>query len=191
MTASDGRFEVKINERTHLVIESGTGRCLGAAGANFYRPWAFPLYTPSGLTVVREFPYEHPFHTGVFVGQHPVRVGGRVGNFWVAPPVRSFDDPLAADLGRVDSAVGPEVAIDQDAVRFTFRCVWRDAREQPMLDEVRTMTFRALPEATICDVASRLSIESLMRRRLSSPPMRCNRSHSRSSLQRNAWMRQK
>ena len=30
-------FEVKTNAKTHLVVQSDTGRCLGGIGANFYR----------------------------------------------------------------------------------------------------------------------------------------------------------
>jgi hypothetical protein len=149
------RYKVTLNERTHMVAECATGRWLGACGANFYRPWVFPLYTPRGLTVVREFPFDHPFHNGVFVGQQPVLVAGRTGNLWAAPPARSFDDKLSKDVGRVDLPKGqPEVEIAADGVRFTFRGVWRDEQERPVIDEVRTVAFRAVEDATICDVTS-------------------------------------
>ena len=81
-------FEVVVNQRTHLAVHSGSGRCLGGVGANFCRNFVFPLYTPRGLTVLREFPFDHPFHNGLFVAQHPVRVAGRQGNLWAAPPLR-------------------------------------------------------------------------------------------------------
>ena len=63
------KFEVIINAKTHLVVDSNTGICLGGVGANFYRPFVFPFYTPAGHTVVQEFAFDHPFHNGIFVGQ--------------------------------------------------------------------------------------------------------------------------
>ena len=45
----------------YLVTDPATGRCLGGVGANHYRPWVFPLYTPSGLTV--NFPLTTPSTT--------------------------------------------------------------------------------------------------------------------------------
>src|SRR5688500_13898876 len=64
------------NPATQMVVERATGRFLGAFGTSFYRSWVFPLYTPSGLTVLQEFAYDHPFHNGLFVAQHPVHAGG-------------------------------------------------------------------------------------------------------------------
>ena len=149
------RYKVTVNERTHMVVECATGRWLGACGANFYRPWVFPLYTPRGSTVVREFPFDHPFHNGVFVGQQPVLAAGRTGNLWAAPPPRSFDDEVSKDVGRMDLPEGqPEVSIAADGVRFTFRSVWRDGQERPVIDEVRTIALRAVDDATVCDVTS-------------------------------------
>ena len=151
---SDGRYEVKVNERTNMVVERATARCLGAVGSNFYDTWVFPLYTPGGLTVVREFPFDHPFHNGFFVGQHPVNVGERVGNFWASPPRRGRDDHIFVNVGRVDAPREPDVEVSNDAVRFTFRNVWRDEHEEPLIDEVRTVTFRAADDATLCDMTS-------------------------------------
>ena len=151
---ADARYEVKVNERTNMVAEAGTGRCLGAAGANFYDAWVFPLYTPAGRTVVREFPFDHPFHNGFFVGQHPVQVGERVGNFWASPPRRGWDDSIFVNVGRVDAPKEPETEISDAAVRFTFRNVWRDEHDEPLIDEVRTVTFRSTDDATICDMTS-------------------------------------
>jgi len=151
---SGTRYEVKVNERTHMVIDRSTGRCLGAVGANFYDVWVFPLYTPSGRTVIREFPFDHPFHNGLFVGQHPVQVGERVGNFWAHPPTRGWDDHIFVHVGRVDAPKEPETEITDAAVRFTFRNVWRDEQDEPLLDEIRTVTFRAADDATVCDMTS-------------------------------------
>jgi len=146
-------YQVRLNERTRAVFHAPTGRWLGAVGANYYRLWVFPLYTPAGRTVVREFPFDHPFHNGCFVGQHPVLVGGRTGNFWLAPPRRGPDDALFVHVGRMGAAE-PDVRLEPHAARFDYRVAWLDERGGPMIDERRTVAFRALADATVCDVIS-------------------------------------
>jgi hypothetical protein len=136
----------------HLVVENETGRCLGGAGHNFYRIWAFPIYTPNGLTVIQEYPFDHPFHNGFFVGQYPVRFEGKEVNYWVAPPRRG-DDPLYVALGRVDAA-SPLIEAYRHGVRFTFNSVWRDENEEPVLDEVRSINIYAIDDATVCEMKS-------------------------------------
>ena len=140
---------------TMMVIERATGRCLGAVGASFFRPWVFPLYTPSGLTVLQEFPYEHPWHNGIFVAQHPVNIGERSANFWAVPLMRDFNDHLMTRIGRQNVQGEPDIEVEDERVTFTFRSIWRDEHEEPVLDEVRTVRFRALPDATVVDVTSR------------------------------------
>ncbi len=157
----DGRYQVRVNcpgannPMTQMVVDTETGRFLGAFGGNYYRSWVFPLYTPAGLTVVQEFAFDHPFHNGIFVGQHPVRMNGRTGNFWVAPPRRMPDDPLYVDVGRMDALDQPSAEPHANGVRFTLRSVWRDPDEQPLLDEVRTVDLFTSADATVCDVTSR------------------------------------
>jgi hypothetical protein len=148
-------YEVITNERTHLVRETGSGRWLGGVGASYYRTWVFPFYTPSGLTVIQEFPHDHPFHNGFFVGQHPVVQGERIGNLWVAPPLRMPDDPVYVDLGRVDAPPAPQVEMTADGARFTFESTWRDPNDAPLLDEQRVVRFSAADDATICEMSSR------------------------------------
>ena len=60
-------FEIRLNARTRMVVESSTGRCLGGVGSNAQRSWVFPLYTPGGQTVIQEYAFDHPFHNGFFV----------------------------------------------------------------------------------------------------------------------------
>ena len=147
-------FEVKINAKTHLVVEKESGRCLGGVGANFYRPFVFPLYTPAGHTVVQEFAFDHPFHNGVFVGQGPVHVGEREAGFWAAPPQRSFTDKVFANMGRMDTQKEVDITPHADGVRFVQKVIWRDANEEPLIDEIRTVNLWSLPDATICDMTS-------------------------------------
>lgn len=139
---------------TLLVFDSAGGRCLAGVGANYYRPWLFPLYTPRGQIVLREFPFDHPFHTGCFVAQHPVHAGKRVANFWAAPPPREARDEIFVNVGRI--ACDPEIRTEphEEGVRITLKCVWRDPNDEPVLDEVRAFEIALAGDATVCDVTS-------------------------------------
>ena len=146
-------FEVKINAKTHLVVHSETGRCLGGVGANFYRPFVFPFYTPAGHTVVQEFAFDHPFHNGIFVGQGPVQVGEREAGFWASPPRRSFTDKVFEKLGRMDTQQTIDIP-HAEGVQFVQSVVWRDENENPLIDEIRTVNLYAFDDATVCDMTS-------------------------------------
>ncbi len=147
-------YDVIINARTHLVVETNSGRCLGGVGTNFYRPFVFPFYTPAGHTVIQEFAFDHPFHNGIFVGQAPVKVGEREAWFWGAPPRRSFTDRLFENLGRMDTQKDMEVSPHDVGVKFTQHIIWRDANEEPLINEIRTINLYAHDDATVCDMTS-------------------------------------
>jgi len=149
------RYDVLVNEASHFVRDATAGRIVGAYGTNFWRSWVYPFYTPSGRTVVENFPFDHPFHNGIFVGQSPVRVGGREANFWAFPVKRSHDDHIMSRMGRMDPQGAPAAEVTDAGVRFTLASIWRDEQEQPLLDELREVTIRALPRANVCDMASR------------------------------------
>ena len=137
-----------------LVVDEETGRCLGGFGSNYFRSWVFPLYTPRGLTVLQEFPYDHPFHNGFWVAQGPVILDGKESHFWAAPPYRRPGEVLFDNLGRVDASASPHVENGADGVRFILESVWRNEDEQPMIDEERTVDLFAVEDATVCDMAS-------------------------------------
>jgi hypothetical protein len=147
-------YQVHPNAQSHFVTTDD--RVLGAYGTSFWRSWVYPFYTPAGYTVVENNPFDHPFHNGIFVGQNPVRVGDREGNFWGLPVRRNHDDPVAVrKTGRMDPQGAPVAEVTAAGVRFTLKSIWRDDQEQPMLDEVRTVVLRALPDANLCDMTSR------------------------------------
>ena len=148
------KFEVIINAKTHLVVCSRTGRCLGGVGANFYRPFVFPFYTPAGHTVIQEFAFDHPFHNGIFVGQAPVKVDDKEAWFWGAPPRRSFSDRLFEKLGRMETQKEMEITPYKDGIQFIQQLIWRDENEEPMIDEVRTVNLYTLDDATVCEMTS-------------------------------------
>jgi hypothetical protein len=138
----------------YLVLDEATGRCLGGFGANYYRPWVYPLCTPFGRTVVQEFPFDHPFHNGVWVAQGPVEFAGRQAHFWPAPPERRPGEPLFTHLGRMETIGPPTVEAHASGVRFTLRLVWRAGDGAPVLDELRAVDLYAVDDATVCDMTS-------------------------------------
>jgi hypothetical protein len=146
-------YHIHTNVQSHIV--KAGNRILGAYGTNFWRSWVYPFYTPSGRTVVENFPFDHPFHNGIFVGQNPVKVGAREGNFWAFPVKRNHDDHIMKKFGRMDPQGEPTNEVTEAGVRFTLKSIWRDEQEQPLVDEERTVVLRALPDATVCDMSSR------------------------------------
>jgi hypothetical protein len=147
-------YQVRTNVQSHFV--QADNRILGAYGTSFWRSWVYPFYTPTGHTVVENSPFDHPFHSGIFVGQNPVRVGGREGNFWGLPVKRAHEDPVAVKkTGRMDPQGEPAAEVTDTGVRFTLRSIWRDEQEQPLVDEERTVVLRALAGANVCDMTSR------------------------------------
>jgi hypothetical protein len=111
-------------------------RCVAGIGWNAYRPWLYPLYTPAGRQVLQEFPFDHPFHNGCFVGQNPVLAGGGRANFW-----------------EVFTAGG---RIEVESLTFPLlKCVWRDAKGEPVLEEERIFTIELGERETVCEVSSR------------------------------------
>lgn len=148
------KYEMIINAKTHLVVGTDTGRCLGGVGANFYRPFVYPFYTPAGHIVIQEFAFDHPFHNGIFVGQAPVKVGEKEAWFWGAPPRRSFGDKLFEKLGRMETQKHIDVIPHPEGIKFIQKLIWRDENEEPLLDEIRTVNLYSLDDATVCDMAS-------------------------------------
>jgi hypothetical protein len=139
----------------HLVVERATGRLLAGVGHNPHRAWVFPLNTPRGLPVVQEYPFDHPFHNGVFVGQGKVRFNGRESNFWApASDWRQPDNPIFQRIGELRYGEPPEVEAHDRGFRFTYTTVWHDEGGRPVLDEVRTIDVYGGGGATICDVRS-------------------------------------
>src|SRR4051812_40261074 len=111
-----------------MVQNEKTGRWLGGFGANYYRSWVYPLYTPKGLTVIQEFPFDHPFHNGLWVAQGPIQfesdAGRQTVHFWPAPPERRPGETLFTHMGRIESLGLPKIETGEDGVRFTLQSIW-------------------------------------------------------------------
>jgi hypothetical protein len=137
------------------VVECDTNRLLAGIGNNAHRAWIFPLNTPLGRNTVQEYPFDHPFHNGVFVGQGKVQQGGQESNFW-APLTdwRQPANPVFQRIGLLKYAGPPAVESIEDGMRFSYQTTWQDERERPVLEERRSFEIRAAEDATFCDVTS-------------------------------------
>lgn len=153
-SSAQQRHEVITNEATDLVVNTKTGVVVGGIGHNQYRPWVFPLYAPSGRTVIQAFPHLHPWHNGIFVGQNPVISGKRTGNFWAVPPKRRADDPIFENIGRVEVTDKLNAHTIQGGVEFHMGCQWLDETDSPLLSEERTVRFVQAEDAHLCEVIS-------------------------------------
>lgn len=142
------------NPSAYLIKDTRTGQFLGGFGSNFYRSWVFPLLTPSGQCVIQEFPYDHPFHNGLFVAQYPVVMENKEGNFWTMPPRRSPTDATYKSIGRMDPQGEPTIECLEDRVVLTLQSLWRDENEVPLLKEIRRVEFRSGQSATVCTMTS-------------------------------------
>jgi hypothetical protein len=141
-----------------MVQNEQTGRWLGGVGANYYRSWVYPLYTPRGLTVLQEFPFDHPFHNGLWVAQGPILFDGQTVHFWPMPPERRPGESLFTHMGRIETLGLPKMECHERGVRFTLQSTWRAGDGTPVLDETRTIDLYALDDAqdgvTVCDVTT-------------------------------------
>lgn len=120
-------------------------RCLTGIGHHWYRPWLHPLHTPAGHGVLEAFPFDHPFHNGCFVAQHPVRCAGLEANFWAVPPPRTPDDEVFVNVGRVE------------VVSLSYpltKSIWQAPGGEALLDEERRISLEVRGAATVCSVAS-------------------------------------
>ncbi len=137
-----------------VVQNEETGRWLGGVGANYYRSWVYPLYTPRGLTVIQEFPFDHPFHNGLWVAQGPIQFDGQTVHFWPMPPERRPGESLFTHMGRIETLGLPTVETHARGVRFTLQSTWRTGDGAPVLDETRIIDLYAVEDATVCDVTT-------------------------------------
>ncbi len=142
------KFNVVVNQRTLLVVDQETKRCLGGLGSNAWRTFVFPLYTPGGHTVIQEYPFDHPFHNGFFVGQ-VVKVGNRESLFW-----HHNDGENRPEAGKVVNSQSPEVGLHPRGALFRLKHVWHGGDGEPVIDEIRTVNMYATDDATICEMTS-------------------------------------
>lgn len=139
-----------------LAFDEARGVPVAGIGHHFFRPWLFPLYTPSGQQVLQEFAFDHPFHNGCFMGWSPVRVEGVDHNFWATPPQRSQPDPMMERLGRQRLEGEVRTAREGADLVATMEVAWDAHDGTPLLAEERVFSLRAGAVAHAVRVQSRL-----------------------------------
>lgn len=160
MSTGKTRFELRkalpAYRMNEYVAEVSSNRILGALGENRWRSWVWPLHSPRGLNVVQEFPFDHSFHNGIFVGQGKVAIRGRESHFW-APvwPWGESENYVYNDIGTLDFGELPVSEADDYGASFRYRrIVWRDHEGRPLIDEARSIEIRDIGDATTCDVTT-------------------------------------
>jgi hypothetical protein len=135
--------------KTHLVCDKRRGCVLGAFGSNTQRQWVYPLYTPKGHQVLREYPFDHAPHNGIFVGQRPIRWANRTITIWHYGELHP-----KRETGRVIADDKPTVSMFPQGIRFEASNTWVDFDEHPAVAEQRRVDLYQIDDATICDVWS-------------------------------------
>ena len=119
------------------------GRFAAAYTLGAWRPYVYPLLTPSGLPVTEESPPDHPHHQSLWLGQD--EVNGH--NLWLN----------RAGCGRID-APPPRTRVvpgpDGPAAVFGQEAVWRAADGTPLLRERRVTAVTPTAGGTLVDVLS-------------------------------------
>jgi hypothetical protein len=144
----------KIGDR-EIHILSGNGMVIAGININYYRPWIYPLCSPSGINILREFPPDHGFHNGFFFGHNPVVCKEKKFNFWGAPPFRSKDDELQENLGRITAQI-KDVAESRDRVDVLLIAEWGSIDGTTILLEHRYLSVQ------IAQAVSTIETESVL-----------------------------
>jgi Family of unknown function (DUF6807) len=119
------------------------GRMLAAYTIGEWRPYVYPLLTPSGVAVTDEAPADHPYNQSLWLSHHDVN--GHT--FWIdGEPAGKITGPLpAATVERLP---------DGAAAVLRHELVWQDPQGSPLLHERRVTAITPARSATLVDVLS-------------------------------------
>lgn len=133
-------MKVREISKQELHVLNDDGSIIAGINIGYYRPWIYPLCTPSGINVLREFPPDHGFHNGAFFGHYPVLYEEVGNNFWAAPPYRGPTDELSISVGRVSVRETVWESNVRSAI-VSLVCFWIDHQESVLLLEKRNYNF--------------------------------------------------
>jgi len=109
------------------------------------KPCFHPIYTPSGRLVTEYRPKDHLWHTGLYYGWVHVNDANLWGGGWYIPEKGHYED-VPGTHGRQAHESFDEVSQDSNGVRVVETVTWRDARDDVMASETRSLEFRKLAE---------------------------------------------
>jgi len=130
-------MKVKQLSNQQICIYGDRGELIAGINLGRYRPWIYPLCTPNGKNILREFPPDHGFHNGAFFGHYPLVVNGVDHNFWGAPPFRDREDEMRINVGLIQSSVNEITSCNEDT-RILLNCRWISYRGEELLEERRS-----------------------------------------------------
>lgn len=133
-------MKVRELNRQQICVFNDDDELIAGVNLGRYRPWIYPLFTPSGQNVLREFPPDHGFHNGAFFGHYPLVVDGLAHNFWGAPPFRGKDDEMARSVGTIRSK--PREIVEKFGIaEVSLNCEWITENDRKILEEIRVYLF--------------------------------------------------
>ena len=140
-------MQVREINKQELHVLKDDGSIIAGVNIGYYRPWIYPLCTPAGVNILREFPPDHGFHNGAFFGHYPLVANGLTHNFWGAPPFRSESDEIAVWVGRLSSRLA-SVKVHENNVTLILDCAWISHEGDTIVDEQRTFSIETSFEQT-------------------------------------------
>ncbi|MFY9724776.1 MAG: DUF6807 family protein [Bryobacteraceae bacterium] len=108
-----GRLELREHGKPALTYNYGSQLKPGAAEDRRRCCYIFPVYTPAGVSMLDDFPGDHPHHRGLFWAWPVIEIGGRKYDSWMV-----FS---AAER----SAMTPVTGVAQDEARLKARNFWQ------------------------------------------------------------------
>lgn len=134
------KYSVVENLGRHWVLRDKTP--VGAIGVSGIRTYTYPLFTPSGVIVLQEYPPDHAHHQGIMVGQD--FMNGH--NFWAMGHTRY---PL--NFQRQEKI---EIKADDAGVTILQRLRWVTKDGEAMINEERRSRFEAWDGFHFVDVTT-------------------------------------
>lgn len=138
-------MKVRELNRQQICVFNDDDELIAGVNLGRYRPWIYPLFTPSGQNVLREFPPDHGFHNGAFFGHYPLLVNDVGHNFWGAPPFRDENDEMGKHVGIVQSSLR-DIVIHKQCAQITLNCNWITDKKEEVIQEVRTYRLSVFPD---------------------------------------------
>jgi hypothetical protein len=100
----DGRMELRENGKPALVYNYGPQLKPGAPENRRRCCYLFPLFTPSGISMLDDFPQDHWHHRGLFWSWPVVETGGKTYDIWMTFTARHrTDKPPHTSGGRLEA----------------------------------------------------------------------------------------
>ncbi len=152
--------------RTHRRMLRWRDRPLFSLSQGPYRPYIYPLYTPSGQQVLEESPADHPHHNGIWVAadhvhcRFPLDRGRHEDGTYGFFVNESFQGRAPGTIETTDVV---DNAIDEAHFRLRVANLWRGPREwgapdgRVLIEETRTIDIKVGKQAHVVDIVSEIA----------------------------------